>query len=59
MNKGSFDFECARCERVLKCCGKQVENSSCINFVEREGIAKLEEYRQRIYNKGTKEQEKK
>lgn len=49
MNKGYFDFECARCEKVLKCSGKSIENSSCINFVEREGIAKLEEYRQRVY----------
>jgi len=57
MSSGKYDFECARCERVLKCSGKQIADVSCINFVEREGIRKLEEYRQRMYG-NTKDKKK-
>lgn len=39
------------------CPGKQIADVSCINFVEREGIRKLEEYRQRMYG-NTKEKKK-
>lgn len=46
-----YDFECVRCESVLKCNGKQKEDVACINFVERENITKLEEYRTRVYGK--------
>lgn len=47
--KGCYDFECVCCEHVLNCEGKLEADKACINFVERDGIAKLEEYRQRVY----------